>query len=236
MKFRYSGINTYLECPKKFKQIYVDNIVETQESIDLHFGTAMHSALQAHYEGNDPYDVFNMYWNSLLSKHLESARFNWDQLREMAVDTFIPNFIRLHAKKLDIIKLEETIEMPFIGSHSLTGTFDVVAKVDGKLTLLDYKTSAREYPIGKIYKNPQLYIYAKLYESKYGTPIEQIMYKVFIKTEKRIQTVKLDLQKERLDRMISNVEVICRDIVRRVETNEWYSNPNCYCINKECTG
>jgi len=234
MRFRYSMIQTYLDCPNKFKQLYVDKVVEQQESIDLHFGTAMHSALQGHYEDNDPYEIFNMYWNSIKEKHLQSARFNWEQLREMAVGTFLPNFIRLHAKKFNIIKLEETLEMPFLGSHTLQGTFDVVAKVDGQLTLIDYKTSAREYTMSKLYRSPQLYIYAMLYEHHYGTPIEQIMYKVFIKQEKRIQTIKLDLQRDRMDRMIKNVETICGDMVSRIESNKWFSNPNCYCISKEC--
>lgn len=235
MQIRYSHIEAYLQCPKRYKKLYIDKEVLQSETIDLHYGTAIHSAIQAHFDGGEPFDVFNMYWNSIKDKHLESGRYNWEDLGKMATDTFIPNFIRLHSKKIGILQMEETLEMSILdGKHSLSGTYDAIANVDQKLTLIDWKTSAREYPLSKIYRNPQLYIYAKMYEHKYGYLPEQIMYKVFIKQEKRIQSLKLELTKERLDNMMSNVYTICEDIVKRTETNTWFSNYNsCYCIDQK---
>ncbi len=242
-------IDSYLGCPSKFKQLYLDDKAVRQESLDLSFGSALHLALKSHFDGEDPYSVFDMYWKSVAAKKMPSNRFNWDDLGDMAVNKFLPNFIKLHSKKFQNVVQEETIEMPFIpyetihdgkgsfkfqkGMHTLSGTFDVACMYEGKLSIIDYKTSASEYPRSKIIRNPQMYIYAKLYEHKYGILPEQLIYKVFIKSEKRIQTQKIELTKAKLDTMMLNVEGICKDILNRVETRNWYSNySNCFCISQ----
>ena len=94
------------------------------------------------------------------------------------------------------------------GEHTLSGTYDIACKYEGKLTIIDYKTSAREYPASKIERNPQMYIYASLYAHKYGVIPEQVVYKVFIKQDKRIQTLKVSLTKEKLATIMSNVDAI----------------------------
>jgi hypothetical protein len=197
------------------------------------FGTALHGALNSFFSEGDPYLRFNMYWNSIKDSHLEYDRYTWEDLGTMATNVFIPNFIRLHSKKFKNPKLEETIEMPFLGEHTLQGTFDIAADYEGKLGLWDYKTSAREYPHSKIYRNPQLYIYARLYQHKYNELPEHVGYKVFIKSEKRIQTLKRPLTQSILDNMMGNVEAIARDMISR---KEFYCNyANCYCTTpKEC--
>ncbi len=233
MQFRYSIIDSYLGCPSKFKQLYLDDKAVRQESLDLSFGSALHLALKSHFDGDDAYAIFDMYWKSVAAKKMPSNRFNWDDLGDMAVNKFLPNFIKLHSKKFVDVVQEETIEMPFLGSHSLSGTFDVACTYEGKLSIIDYKTSAAEYRRDKIIRNPQMYIYAKLYEHKYGILPEQLIYKVFIKSEKRIQTQKIELTKAKLDVMMLNVEGICKDILNRVETGNWYSNySNCFCISQ----
>lgn len=233
MKFRYSMIDSYLACPNKFRAGYLlDGPRETSDALE--FGTALHLAFKTHFEEGDPYAVFEMFWNSVKAKNLSYGRFSWEDLGGMVRDTFLPNFIKLHSKKFTEVKLEETAEMPFLGSNSLSGTFDVACMYEGKLSIVDYKTSAREYHMDKITRNPQMYIYAKLYETKYGVLPEQLVYKVFIKQERRIQTLKINLTKEKLDIIMSNVESVCKDMLQRIESNNWYCNyhsPFCSAAN-----
>lgn len=218
-------IDSYVNCNMKFKHDYLDHPDRTKESNALKFGSALHLAFKEHYEGNSALDTFNMYWNSI--KGLETdERFSWEQLHDLANTSFIPNFIKLHSKKITPVLAELGIQIPFMGKHTMSGTIDLVCEIDGKLTILDYKTSASVYKKDKILKNPQMYMYAYMYYKFYGILPEQIMYKVFVKYDGRIQTITEDLTLDKLNSVISNVEVICKDILHRLETNSWYCNFN----------
>lgn len=229
MQFRYSAIDTFVQCPAKWYKNYVLGEREEVKSSAMTYGTALHSALNSYFEGEDPYIMFQTHWNSIKSAHLEYDRFSWDDLNSLAVDKFLPNFIRLHSKKFSDGKMEQIMEMPFLGSNSLQGTFDWCGQYEGKLTMLDFKTSAREYHQSKIYRNPQLYIYCALYKHTYGVMPEQIVYKVFIKSEGRIQTLKRMLTNEDHDLIMGNVERICKNMLQMVDNKTVYSNYNCYC-------
>lgn len=229
---RYSMIEAYLMCPKKYKTLYIEGRGEKTDSSALHFGTAMHTALNAIFEGSDPYTVFSMYWNSVKDKHLEYDRFNWEYLKSAAEDRFLPNFIKFHQKHFETPKMEETLTAPILDKHTLQGTYDCAAVIDGKLTIVDYKTSSNKYNLSKIIRNPQLYIYSYLYQQKYGELPQQVMYKIFIKSDRSIQTLKYPLTQAKLDDMMSNIKMIIQDIVDR---SNWYCNSSCYCITpKEC--
>lgn len=230
MIIRYSQIDTYLQCKRKYKSKYIDNLQEQGNSSALAFGSALHLALKTQFEGEDPYSIFNMYWDSLKSGTLEYDRHSHQDLKELATEKFLPNFIRLHYKKFKNVKLEQTLEMPVLGSHSLQGTFDLLGEYEGIPTLVDWKTSAREYPLAKVYRNLQMYIYAALCKHNYGTLPEQIMYKVFIKNEGRIQTLKLKLTEDLLASRMKIVNEIIQDIAAE---QTFYPNYNCYCITPE---
>ncbi len=217
-------IDAFLQCPRKFYKQYILNEKDTTKSIDLEFGTALHLAISTHFEGGDPIAAFKMYWDSLDFNSIPSARFDSVYLSSLAISTFIPNFIRLHSKKITNVSQEVTLT-----SNNLSGTFDMLCDYEGVPTLIDWKTSAKEYPKSKIEKNPQLYIYAALCKANYGTVPKQIMYKVFIKSEGRIQTEKLALTDALLDRQMSNVYSIVKHIQYCIDNNTWYSNYNCFC-------
>lgn len=220
----------------KYYRQYVLNEREDVKSIDLEFGTALHLAIKTYFDGGDPVGAYNMYWNSLDFSKFPEARFSPQDLSVLALNKFMPNFIKLHAKKFTDFKQEETLEMDILfddthdtGSHRLQGTYDMLCDYEGVPTLVDWKTSAREYPKSKIEKNPQLYIYAALCKEAYGILPKQIMYKVFIKSEGRIQTLKLELTEEKLALQMKNVSAIIDNIIYMTSNKQFYSNYNCYC-------
>ena len=225
-------INTFVECPSKFNRLYILGETEKSKSSALEFGTAIHEALESLFNNEDPYTSFNMYWESIKSNNLEYTRYSWDDLKELAIQKFLPNFIRLHSKKFVVRSLEETIEAPFMG-HTLQGTIDNIALYENELTITDYKTSDREYPVSKLIRNPQLYIYAYLYQQKYNILPQQIMYKIFIKSEGRLQTRKILLTQEKLDLQMNNISSIVKNMLHMIESKTFYSNYNCWCTNEK---
>jgi hypothetical protein len=226
--FRYSMLDSFVSCPYGFKRRYIDKIPDTEKSSALEYGTALHLAINTHFEGGDGVEVFKLYWDSLKDTEMVYYRHSWTELRNLAVNQFLPNFIRLHSKKFQDLKLEETIEIPFL-DHSISGTFDAAGMYDGVLTVSDWKTSSREYRKDKIDKNPQMYIYAEIYRHKYGVLPNQLMYKVFRKDNGSIQTLKTELTEEKLKLQLENVSSIIKSMLHCIETNNWYHSFECYC-------
>lgn len=233
MLIRYSMIQSFLECPTGFKTRYIDGTPDTKKSSALELGTALHLALKSHFEGLDAIKVFTLTWDSLKDVDMIYYRYGWQELRDLAVQKWLPNFIKLHAKKFigDGMKQEETLEMPFQG-HTLQGTYDMYSLYEDVGTVSDWKTSSREYKKNKIEKNPQLYIYAALCKHNFGVLPKQLMYKVFRKDNGSIQTLKTTLTEDLLTAMMGNVANIVKAMLYAIETKNYYHTFECYCNNK----
>lgn len=240
MIIRHSMIEAYIMCHRKFHTLYIENKVEKQSSSALAFGTAMHTAIEARLnEGDDPFKTFEVYWNSIQSEHLEYERYSWDDLNKMALDIFLPKFMKNIFPKLSNTLTELKMEAPILdGKHTLQGTADWVGEFDGEFTLGDWKTSATRYYPNKIQRSLQMYIYAWLYKQNYGKLPNALRYTVFIKSERSIQNnLRISLTEELLNDRMKIVEEICKDIVSKEGQPKdcWYPSPSCYCISpKDC--
>lgn len=228
MIIRYSMLNDFVSCPSGFKRRHIDGIRDLEKSSAAEYGTGIHLALKTHFEGGDALEVFKIYWDSLKDTKMVYYRHSWQDLRNMAVTKFLPNFIRLHSNKYSNPKMEETIDIPFMG-HTLQGTFDMCSDYEGVLTLSDYKTSSKEYRKDVIIKNPQMYIYSHLYKEKYGVLPKQILYKVFRKDNSSIQTLKTELTLEKLELQLKNVESIVNSMLHCISTGNWFHRFDCWC-------
>lgn len=222
-------LNDFLTCPAAFYKRHILNEAESGTSSALHFGTALHLAINQILEGEDGLESFMMYWDSLKDKDMIYYRHGWQELRGLATEKFLPNFIRLHSKKFSNFKQEETLTMPFLGEHTFQGTYDFCGDYEGVLTLTDWKTTTNDYKFSKLEKNPQLYMYSKLYQHKYGVLPKQIMYKTFVKTKGSIQTLKLELTEEHLNSIVRNVEHTAKAMLHLISTKEVYHGADCYC-------
>lgn len=216
MIHRYSGIDTAHRCMYKFKLDYIDKLPqEGGHSIDLAFGTGLHSGLQAIMEGEDPALTFSIYWESVKGA-LQDVRNSYEELGALG-QTFLARFLRLHAKKFTPTRIEQRLQGK-IGGYDFEGTPDLVGLYEGVPSLIDFKTSAREYPKEKIVVNEQMPIYAELERQQPGgLKVEQLVYYVFIKGEGRIQTIKRPLTDALLTGALQNVILMCRELQGRTE-------------------
>ncbi len=229
-------IEEFLKCPKSFHSKYILHPDKKEESVPLLYGSGVHLTLKTHFEGGDPFAVWDMYWNMVKLKELDYGRDSWDYLNDITKTKFLPNFLKLHAKKFTDTKQEQTIGMNLSRISDrvrLQGTYDMLCDYEGVPTLVDWKTSAREYKQEKLERNPQLYIYAALCKHAYGSLPKQLMYKVFIKGEGRIQTLKIDLTETSLQLQMENVYSIVEQMLQMIESNSYYCNyNNQYCNHK----
>lgn len=222
-------LNDFLTCPKMFYDRHILGKIQAEKSSALEFGTALHLGIRTILDGEDGTAPFLMYWNSLKNTHMQYYEHSWNDLKELAVESFLSNFKTRHAKKFTDFNQEVPLTMPFMKDHELQGTADFIGLYEGKRTIADWKTSSRAYKKNKIDLNLQMYIYSKMYAYTTDKVPEQIMYKVFNKKDGSINTIKKDLTPIYLDDIFTLVENTTKSMLNVVERKEYYHGADCYC-------
>lgn len=222
-------IQDFLTCPKAFYDRHVLGKLQLDKSSALEFGTALHLGIRMILYGEDGIEPFLLYWDSLKDTKMTYYEHSWKNLRELAVDSFLPNFKSRHAKKFSQHNQEIEMTIPFLGTHSIKGTTDFFGLYEGVPTVADWKTSSKAYRKNKTEVNLQLYIYAKLVKETQRILPKQIMYKVFNKKDGSINTLKKELTEKDINDTFILVENAAKSMLRVIETKELYHGPDCYC-------
>jgi len=162
MRTSYSALNTFLQCPLKYKFQEIDRI-RTPKGKDAIFGTVIHNTLKfIHQPGRlapltlqDILKYFESNWN----KDLFPSPYD-----EQTLFARGKNILEKYYKENDIFKaspiaLEMFFEAP-VEDHVLAGKIDRIDKTaDGGFEIIDYKTS-RQLPSQEAIDNDmQLAIY-----------------------------------------------------------------------------
>ena len=152
MTLSKSKINTFIECPRKFKYRYIDEITEEANEYML-LGTEVHEIAEEIaielMEGNEIDDVFlNLQYDDELEDHIKG------------LEKF---FNDIYSNDYEIFSVEEYIVDE---SSNLNGIVDIIIKNrnSNELIIFDYKTG-KPRDISK-YKL-ELCVYKVLLESKY---------------------------------------------------------------------
>lgn len=214
--FWFSKLSDALTCPQKYKLKYIDEIPPDEvPSGDMHFGTALHTALHSEFEDDTGLLTFHMYWDSINPDKCEWGRFKYDDLRYQG-EILINKFIKNHKKHFKPLYMEQRL-FGKIGKHKFEGTPDFIGEYKGNLTLVDWKTSGYRYDKDKIYNAEQLMGYVYLAQKEYGIKIDQIMYLTFVKgTVPSVQNpIILKLTDDMLNNTIKNIESIIEDLTAR---------------------
>ncbi len=219
----YSSFSSALTCLRKYKYVYVDKLPEPGlPSIDLAFGSAIHSGLNACLDTGDGQEVFELYWTTYQNTVFEKARFGWEDLARMGAK-FIKNFEARYKPQIKPIMMEKRLYAERNGLK-LEGTMDCLAEYDGKITLFDWKTSGYNYAPEKALTALQLHLYAFLAVAN-GLPMpEQLAYLPFIKGTGSIQKpviIKFDLDANSL--MLDEMQEY---IVKLSSNDSFPRNPN----------
>lgn len=156
MRTSYSALETYKQCPQKYKFQVIDR-VPGGKSKEALFGTLVHESLRFMFQ-RDPLfptvdevlDYFRTHWPSeekMSWSSLEEEQAYFNQGREM-----IKNFYAKNAPwNYTVVDLESHFEVvledekhPERGPHILSGKIDRIDKLsDGTIEVIDYKTGKR---------------------------------------------------------------------------------------------
>lgn len=203
-KVSYSSISTFLQCPRKWKLIYIDKLDKKQESADIIYGSVMHQTIQkflTYYYANtlvtlhnnknellDEYTTFFMKGlDEGLNKKLHLPYEVIQQYLGYGIDLlkqFIPKVNKWFPKSG--VELEGTeLQLNVLYSNwniKFKGYIDILLhdKKNNRYKIVDLKTSRTSWNDKQ--KNDEI------------TRLQLLLYKIFLSQEKSIPVQNIDIQ------------------------------------------
>lgn len=233
----YSAVSTFQTCPLRFFFRYVLKLPVKTVASSLVFGSAMHQAVQFHYEqlliGKPAPDidcllgVYQDYWDSCVGQSVLFGKGETrDTLGRMA-DRLLRIFIQSDFAKPNgvILGVEEELRGQIIpGCPDLLARVDLIVDAGKELVVSDFKTarcSWSDYKVDDV--APQLLLYSELVKPiSDGRPIK-LSFAVLTKTKLPVLTVHdVPLVPKQVDRTKRTVERIWQAI----QAGHFYPNPS----------
>ena len=179
MRVSYSSIDTYQNCPLKYKFREIDKIKEPK-SKEAVFGTLIHSVMKYIHTPSllapnvtQALDYFSKSWNSQVYENEMEERAAFTQ-----GVTMIQNYYS-HHKPSDyiIVDLESRFAIE-IGEaenkHIVSGIIDRIDKTEDGYEIIDYKTTRKMPSQDKVDNDIQLSIYLKAFLNRYPKEVENL--------------------------------------------------------------
>jgi len=220
----HSCINRYLLCPEQYRFYYIEKLRLKFPSASLVFGQVVHQALADLFnKKGDPIDLFLRTWSELKEVKLTyGKKQTWEKLQASG-QGLLQKFVNEELPRISHVRAVEKkfelnisgLDLPFIG------IIDLIAEVDSKNTVADFKTAASDYEEHEAPLSDQLTAY------KLARPeAEQVAFWVLIKTkEPKIEWHPSTRSPEEMMEYISKVGYLAREI----RAGNFYKRPGKHC-------
>lgn len=228
MRTSYSALETYKQCPQKYKFQEIDKIPSTK-SKEAIFGTLVHESLRFMFQ-RDPLfptldevlEYFKTHWPSEEKAYftsLDEEQLYFNQGREM-----LKNFYAKNAPwNFTVVDLESRFEVVLEdskGPHILSGKIDRIDKLpDGSFEVIDYKTGKRLPSQRDADNNLQLSVYTVGLKNKWPhmdiSQIKSSLY--FLKHGEKLTTARTEIQVEKTK---SDIIKTIHEIQNKLESGE----------------
>jgi len=174
---RPSAILKYLDCPRAYRYHYVDRLRPQVQSSNLHFGTAIHKAIEAWITGKttDPVEVFAQSWQEITETFALDYNTLWSPESLEATGKALIEQFPAAWKETGIMPLideegkpalEKRLNVRLTRDFILSGTPDLIGMTfEGEVVVLDFKTASNPAPDGFARMSDQLAAYQVLVEA-----------------------------------------------------------------------
>lgn len=220
----HSRINRYLHCPEQYRLYYVECLRPRVPAVPLVFGQIVHLALSIHFrQGEDPVKAFEESWQSARAMALGyKKRESWESLMATG-QALLAKFVREARPRITNVQASERrFELAIEGlALPLIGITDLVADLDGKPTVIDFKTAAFAYEAHEAALSDQLTAY-QLAEPE----AEQMALCVLVKTkEPRIEWLVEERRPGQLVEFLDKAAYVAGEIA----AGRFYKRPGKWC-------
>jgi CRISPR/Cas system-associated exonuclease Cas4 (RecB family) len=240
MKINHISISresTYLQCPQLYKYKYHLEIIPDEEAPHFFYGKIVHKIIENYTLGRGLVDI-NTITNSVLSGDIKlehnspTGRLNLPYQYNTKLPKHLTSFMKL-TKQIGtegLVEWDFSFDLDPPNNRCLVGFIDRIIQKDGKIFILDYKTTkegiwrkTRE----TIGQDLQLQAYAKVVQREWNVPAENIQAALFylddpvelISTgftqksldtvEKRLLKVYKEIEKKDPEKVIGNTGEHC---------------------------
>lgn len=189
MKISYSGLETYQNCPLKYKFQEIDKI-KVPKSKEAVFGTVIHGTLKfIHSPGilsptmDQAMEHFSNAWNPAVFENPDEERGAFSQGIKIIQEYYKKN----NPADSNIVDLESRFQFeigpeksndlgasPKNERHVVSGIIDRIDKTDEGYEIIDYKTTKKMPSQEKVDNDLQLSVYLKAFLSRYPKEIENL--------------------------------------------------------------
>jgi RecB family exonuclease len=244
----YSALNTFRNCPRRYKNRYLDNLRPRERTEALSFGSVIHSSIELWYRSestetrlrdvlayvDDAFEGRKSDPNLMTQWHLASAMMRG-------------YFNRYAIEEFEVVEIEKEFEgkirNPDTGRQS--HTFRIAGKVDGivrchdGLYLLEHKTASNvdaSY-LDKLWTDTQIALYC-YYLRELGYPIVGVIYNVLLKsrlkqsvgeTQYEYEVRRAELAaKNKSGKSTAKRQMPETDTDYQSRLTEWYARPEAY--------
>ncbi len=200
----YSALNTFRNCPRKYKNRYLDNLRPRERAEALSFGSAIHTAIELWYRSSEAEsrlrDVLAYIDDAFENRVVDSNQMVQWHLATAMIRGYAERYA---TEEFEVVEVEKEfvgeIRNPDTGRQSQT--FRIAGKVDGivrchdGLYLLEHKTASNvdaSY-LDKLWTDTQIALYC-YYLRELGYPIVGVIYNVLLKS--RLKQGKGETQEE----------------------------------------
>ncbi len=227
-RISYSQISLFQKCPLSYRFRYIEKR-PSKPSPHLSFGTTIHRVLSRFYNEYDgQFPNFSLL-ESLLDKNWVSEGYTsleeelqWKKNALIALRNFYKNTDL--SKKLPL-EFEEWFEIPF-PDFTLVGKIDRVDRTNnGRLHVIDYKTSGKLQSYDQVKKDLQLAIYYFACRYKYKEDPEKVS--LYFLTQDEI--VSAELTEVEIQEAVNNILETYQHISRAIDENSFNANVSKLC-------
>tara|TARA_Y100000588_G_C14258486_1_gene926566 strand:+ start:1734 stop:2567 length:834 start_codon:yes stop_codon:yes gene_type:complete len=183
-KYSYSKLDSFNNCPLRYRFIYVDRLIKNDESIEAFLGKIIHSCLEwiYHQKINNGISYFSLdqitnkfkeYWNDRWHSKIRLFQFRHPKklshfIKQKKMDYFtlgintLVNYYSIYGPYFNenVSKIEQKVKFK-IDNFNFIAIVDRIDIIDSKnIKIIDYKTGKKSITEKKMLTNLQMGVYS----------------------------------------------------------------------------
>lgn len=212
IRWSYSSVNTFAQCPKGFKLAYIDALPRAENAF-AQWGTLAHSLLERYFKGAlEFYELLQEYKDdyseAVTCSFPPNAHVDLGKKYHARGIEYFSEFDGSDFDNYEVIAVEEQVFLD-IGGRPFVGVIDLLVKEGDEYIVIDHKSKAK-------FKSKkerdeylrQLYIYSLYVKEKYGKYPKKLIFNMFRAGEFVTEEFQLEKLESAVKWFLENIEKI----------------------------